>query len=231
MPTWAPGSGEVRALWLHLPRTHGARSQETMVSRVRPPRCQPGPLRPTPWERPLDAQAQGSRGSYPSPPIRQGPVLSPHRAAQGPPSCPSTPREPPESSPALPSGRVRDRTWGSRAADREGAGRDRDGQEPEEERAAPRGLGQRPASGPPGASQAYLVLGHGVQTGLVRGQHQIPLDPLVDVHKDGAVLHGAAVGGQVHLRGRQVREGAVPSETALQPRRPPPPLPLPQASP
>lgn len=216
-PTWAPGSGEVHglcealALWLHPPRTHGARSQETMGPGSCLPGAGPGPLTPPP-ECPRAPEA-GLTGSYP--PLRQGPMLSPRcpssRSCTGP-SCPSTRGQPLRAVPALPPGRVcdrtRDRTCGSGAADRKALETGQDAaRNPRRGQPLPvlactlqawdSTLAARPSPGPP---QAYLVLGHGVQTGLVGGQHQVLLDPLVDLHQDGAVLHGAAVGGQVRLQ-------------------------------
>lgn len=221
-----------------VPGNHG--------SRVLPPRCRPRPLDPTPWERPLDAPGlqRPARGA-PTPAPLSGRGLccllaaQAHGAAQAP-FMPVHPGEAPseQSQPSLQegpatghagaelqTGKALETGTETLPGARGEGGPSRSSPAPSRPGTADSAPAARPSPGPP---QAYLVLGHGVQTGLVGGQHQVLLDLLVDLHQDGAVLHGgAAVGGQVRLRQGQVREGAVPSETALQPRPQPRPQPLP----
>lgn len=188
----------------------------TTASCGAPPWAGPGPLTPSLGEAPGCPRCSRSwlEGSLHQTPMEQGgggwpvpPLSELTEAAQGL-SLPSTRGGGPLRAPTQPSPQ-----GGSEAEPRA----------EQEQRCRPRTeTSPAPAPDAPGATrlhadarapwprpEAYLVVSHGVQAGQVWRQHQVLLDPLIAFHKDGAILHGAAVRGQVHLRARgQVREGA-----------------------
>lgn len=172
--------------------------------------CQPRPYDPTPHERRLDiwgAPEAGLRGPLTSPPMSWETNLCPPLseltdAVWGPSLAGPLLGRPTRSTvPSSPSGR------GQGQAD---MGRKRRW-EPREGRGSPScplcaspGLSQRfgPLRPCLSAPQAHLILSHGIQSGQVCRQHQVSLDSLVDLHKDRAILRGAAIRSQVHLHAR-----------------------------